>query len=292
MASSSVARRPATITNRLEANSSGRSPKTRNASRFWTRLTRRKIAATLEIPGVARSFASSDSGRSDLVRSDAPDWKTPKSARPTWIRSLAVRRTPAAIESSATISATPIATPAAVRPVRTARRMRFRQTSPGQVTVPIKPLWRELSQFCCTSGTVSCVFSRYARRGWRVVLFPTQGGEMRVPRSDWACPSGDVLLVQSQVRSERDGAVARRDLAGARAGRRPRAAAARDRSRHGARDRDRRRATSRSRSRSRSPAARCERASRIRSRGTSAPSPEWRARPSPSTSCPPRRKRR
>ena len=86
------------------------------------------------MPGVLRRPFSSDAGRSERVRSDAPCWKTPKSARPTWIRSAAVRRTPAAIESSATISATPIATPAAVSPVRTDRRIRFRHTSPGQVT--------------------------------------------------------------------------------------------------------------------------------------------------------------
>src|SRR5438045_292202 len=50
---------------------------------------------------------------------------------------LAVRWTPAAIDSSATISPTPIATPAEVSAVRPFRRMRFFQTSPGQVTCGI-----------------------------------------------------------------------------------------------------------------------------------------------------------
>src|SRR6266511_4698212 len=50
------------------------------------------------------------------------------------MRSLAVRWTPAAIESSATIRPTPIATPAEVRAVRPRRRRRFFQIRPGQVT--------------------------------------------------------------------------------------------------------------------------------------------------------------
>ena len=85
---------------------------------------------------LAADLVSSDSGRSERVRSEAPCWKRPKSARPTWIRSPAVRCTPAAIESSATISATPIATPAAVSAVaRPRRRSRFfGRTRPGQVT--------------------------------------------------------------------------------------------------------------------------------------------------------------
>ena len=85
-------------------------------------------------PGSARMRFSSVSGRSDLVRSVTSFWKSPKSARPTWIRSSAVLCTPAAIERSATISPTPIATPAEVRAVRPRRRRRFFQISPGHVT--------------------------------------------------------------------------------------------------------------------------------------------------------------
>ena len=63
-----------------------------------------------------------------------PLWKSPKSERPTWMRSFAVLRTPAVMESRATIRPTPIETPNAVRIVRAGRRMRFFQTSPAQVT--------------------------------------------------------------------------------------------------------------------------------------------------------------
>src|SRR4029450_3420045 len=95
------------------------------------------MRATSSTPGVAAIFCSSVSGNSERVRSEALCWKTPKSARPMWMRSPAVLRTPAAIDSNATISATPIETPAAVRPVRARRGMRFRQTKPAQVTAHI-----------------------------------------------------------------------------------------------------------------------------------------------------------
>src|SRR6266511_2103851 len=58
------------------------------------------------------------------------------------MRSLAVRWTPAAIESSATIRPTPMATPAEVSAVRPRRRMRFFQTRPTQVmcqSSPVRP---------------------------------------------------------------------------------------------------------------------------------------------------------
>ena len=133
------------------------------------------------MPGVARSLASSDSGRSERVRSDAPCWKTPKSERPTWIRSAAVRRTPAAIESSATISATPIATPAAVSPVRTDRRIRFRQTSPAR-SRPYENTVDE-SHTLVAFGHVFVRLRRYADRGWRVADVPTQGSSATCLRS-------------------------------------------------------------------------------------------------------------
>src|SRR5664280_1197268 len=53
---------------------------------------------------------------------------------------LAVLRTPAVIESNATISPTPIATPAAVSAVRIGRRRRFFQINFPQVTRRILPL--------------------------------------------------------------------------------------------------------------------------------------------------------
>src|SRR5207245_11796570 len=94
-----------------------------------------------------RRFVSSAAGSSERGRPDAPSGKTPKSERPTWTRSPAVLRTPAAIDSSATISATPIATPADVSAVRALRRIRFRQTSPGQVIAGMKTLWRDRHAF-------------------------------------------------------------------------------------------------------------------------------------------------
>ena len=54
-----------------------------------------------------------------------------------WMRSEAVLRTPAAIESSATIRPTPMATPAAVSAVRAGLRQRFFQTKPAHVTPSI-----------------------------------------------------------------------------------------------------------------------------------------------------------
>src|SRR5262249_17050736 len=142
---------------------------------------RRKIGAASVIPGVARRPFSSDAGSSERVRSEAPCWKTPKSARPTWIRSAAVARTPAAIDSSATISATPIATPAAVGGVCTDRRMGFGQTGPGQVMpldfhafVPLRAQVRRAA-----GGTVP------AGGGWRGAAPPLEGWG-----TEWPWPLG------------------------------------------------------------------------------------------------------
>src|SRR6266542_2960684 len=74
------------------------------------------------------------SGRRERLKSDTSAWKSPKSARPTWITSSAVFFTPVDSESSATIRPTPRATPAAVSAVRAGRRSRLRQTRETQVT--------------------------------------------------------------------------------------------------------------------------------------------------------------
>src|SRR6266542_5852993 len=74
------------------------------------------------------------SGRSERLKSETSAWKSPKSARPTWINSAAVFFTPVESESSATIRPTPRATPAAVSAVRAGRRSRLRQTRETQVT--------------------------------------------------------------------------------------------------------------------------------------------------------------
>src|SRR5437667_4437398 len=76
------------------------------------------------------------SGKSERLKSETSDWKTPKSERPTWISSPAVLFTPAESESSATISPTPSETPAVVSAVRAGLRSRFRQTKETQVTKP------------------------------------------------------------------------------------------------------------------------------------------------------------
>src|SRR5262249_17008672 len=77
----------------------------------------------------------------------------------------------AAIESNATISATPIATPAAVSAVRTDRRIRFRHTRPGQVTAQFSP-------FCCSPGTPTRPRPGY---GFRRVV----GGGCTPPLEGW-----------------------------------------------------------------------------------------------------------
>ena len=80
------------------------------------------------------------------MKSDTPDWKSPKSERPTCVRSPAVRCTPFVIASSATISPTPSPTPTAVKAVRDGRRSRFRQIRPVQLmrrTLPRRfGVWR------------------------------------------------------------------------------------------------------------------------------------------------------
>ena len=93
-----------------------------------------KICAASATPGSFFTSASRLCGRTERVRSDAPCWKRPKSDRPTWINCFAVSWTPAVIESSATISPTPIATPATVSAVRAFLRIRFLSTRPDQVT--------------------------------------------------------------------------------------------------------------------------------------------------------------
>src|SRR5256885_14588808 len=76
------------------------------------------------------------SGKSERLKSETSDWKTPKSERPTWISSPAVLSTPAESESNATISPTPNETPAVVSAVRAGLRSKFRQTRETQVTKP------------------------------------------------------------------------------------------------------------------------------------------------------------
>src|SRR5689334_11566886 len=94
------------------------------------------MRATFDTPFVRPTPRERSSGSSDLVRSAAPDWNSPKSERPTCTSSPAVRLTPFVIDSSARISPTPIATPETVSAVRTFRRSRFLRISPAQVIGP------------------------------------------------------------------------------------------------------------------------------------------------------------
>jgi hypothetical protein len=89
--------------------------------------------ATAATPGSEATFAASDSGSSERVKSVTSDWYRPKSAPPTWVRSFAVLCTPLVIERSATIRPTPSPTPTAVKTVRAGRRSRFFQMSAGHV---------------------------------------------------------------------------------------------------------------------------------------------------------------
>ena len=93
----------------------------------------RAVSATPEIVAMRSARLS---GKSERLKSETSDWKTPKSERPTWISSPAVFSTPAESESSATISPTPSETPAVVSAVRAGLRSKFRQTRETQVTKP------------------------------------------------------------------------------------------------------------------------------------------------------------
>src|SRR5436190_1691528 len=126
-------RSPLTSVRRLAGNSSGARPNTSDDGFPCTVVTSRKIPAVCATAGSRPTSRSSRDGSSERVASETPLWKSPKSARPRWIRSAAVRFAPAAIESSATISPTPSATPAAVSSVRTGLRRRFFRTRPNQV---------------------------------------------------------------------------------------------------------------------------------------------------------------
>src|SRR5256714_742551 len=106
-------RRPATTTSRCAGKPPGSRPKTSVPSWPFTEVTRSLSGAASSTPGRLRTRAASEFGSSERVKSTTPLWKRPKSARPTWIRSFAVRRTPAASERSATIRPTPFATQAA-----------------------------------------------------------------------------------------------------------------------------------------------------------------------------------
>src|SRR5207302_1364020 len=131
---SSSPRPPAATRSRRSGNPPRSSPKTRNPSCPSTVVTRSLSGAASSTPGRPRTRATREFGSRERVKSTTPLWKSPKSARPTWIRSFAVRRTPAASERSATISPTPIATPAAVSALRAGRRSRFRRTKWPRVT--------------------------------------------------------------------------------------------------------------------------------------------------------------
>src|SRR5919204_589120 len=52
-------------------------------------------------PGTRATRAASESGSFERVKSETSLWKSPKSARPTWISCSAVFRSPAAIDSDA-----------------------------------------------------------------------------------------------------------------------------------------------------------------------------------------------
>ncbi len=126
-------RSPETRVRRFAGNWPGASPKTSDESIPCTFVTNRKIRAVCATPGSALIRFSSVTGSSERVASETPLWNSPKSERPMWIRSPAVCSAPAEIESSATISPTPMATPADVSSVRIGRRIRFFRTSPIQV---------------------------------------------------------------------------------------------------------------------------------------------------------------
>jgi hypothetical protein len=90
------------------------------------------IPSTMSSSGVAFSTPgslairrASESGRSDDVGSATPFWKMPRSASPRWMRSPALRFSPAVTDSSATIVATPSAMPVAVSTVRAGRLIRL-----------------------------------------------------------------------------------------------------------------------------------------------------------------------
>src|SRR6266540_1815857 len=133
-ASSPRGTRPSRSTKRRQTNSSGSRPKTKNAFRPPNWLAKSFSFAVAATPETSATRLAMLSGRSERLKSETSAWKSPKSARPTWISSSALFFTPVASERSATIRPTPRATPVAVSAVRAGRRSRFRQTSDTQVT--------------------------------------------------------------------------------------------------------------------------------------------------------------
>jgi hypothetical protein len=95
--------------------------------RIWDDLDRRGCGA----PGRVAIRGTIESGSDEAVRSARPDWKTPKSARPSLARSPALRGSPPVTASSATTVVTPTATPRDVSAVRPQRRNRFTPTIPS-----------------------------------------------------------------------------------------------------------------------------------------------------------------
>ena len=131
------ARRPSITTFRRSASSPGSNPKTRNSSWSSTLPTRMKIRADRATPGSAATSRRATPGAPSASGRRRPlEERRSRSGRRGSARSPCCF-TPAVIESSATISPTPIATPATVSAVRALRRIRFFRTSPAQVTAPI-----------------------------------------------------------------------------------------------------------------------------------------------------------
>src|SRR5918995_3981533 len=125
---------PSSTTSRRHTNSSGSRPKTKNASCSSTSLANSFSFAVFATPSISPTRSAMLSGSSERLKSETSAWKSPKSARPTWMSSSAAFLTPVESESNATIGPTPSAPPAAVSAVRAGRRSRFRQTRETQVT--------------------------------------------------------------------------------------------------------------------------------------------------------------
>ena len=127
-------RSPEISVSRCIGNSSGASPKTSEESCPCTFVTNRKIRAVCATPGILRHLRL-EAHRQQRARRVAHAALEEPEVGPAEMDQVAGRALRAReIESSATISPTPSATPAEVSSVRAGRRSRFFQTRPTQVT--------------------------------------------------------------------------------------------------------------------------------------------------------------
>src|SRR5579875_3509071 len=125
----------------------GTTPKTTALGCPFTASTINSTGVAAVISGLRLSFPARDSGSREVVGSDAPDWKRPRSEPPRWINPAADSLIPSESDSSATIIATPTPTPRAVRRVRARRRRRLLRMIAVTDRLQLQQLTRQRSAY-------------------------------------------------------------------------------------------------------------------------------------------------